>query len=254
MQLRMLTAEGVKAFSDYLQALREGRQNEKRPSSDLNNLSKPIDMQCPARVDPEKVFLTRYEIGQYLNEEVFAHCSAKDREYLEGQPSLWAWLALLWFDQLCPTNQEGELRPRADALYIPEEARETTSQRRNSETWGRHLIRTSYLLVSKYGEKVDFLLSSPPNKHSDLIEQLMGRADLLACQPVIEALRLLYRDPDTGKSKKGAASKGGGAVRRFAKLINQLSLNYDLYSLDSIKLIELLPDKEFQHFHPAREP
>ena len=61
---------------------------------------------------------------------------------------------------------------------------------------------------------------------------------------VIEAASRLYYDPTTKSFKRGSASqKRRGNVRRFVNYLQQLELNYDLYSMPGTQLFEMLPEE-----------
>lgn len=107
-------------------------------------------------------------------------------------------------------------------------------------------MRTSWLLVDRHGEHVDFILAGPPGQHGELAEQLVGRADIVLCAAVIEAAARLYRDP-SGRPKRGAAGKGPGCVRHFAAVVRQLMRNYDLWEGNAETVLALLPE-EFARF------
>jgi hypothetical protein len=58
----------------------------------------------------------------------------------------------------------------------------------------------------------------------------------------MEAANLLYIGKRDSKPKSGAISKNkAGTVYRFIDVIQQLDLNYDLYSMTGEEVLQLLP-------------
>ncbi len=202
---------------------------------------------CSATFDPDRQFGSRYELGVYVRDRL-ATCEAEARERTVIDPAFWAWLAALWFEQLCPRDREtGRRRPRRFDNYIPRElVEQARGGRSTGDVWGRHAVRTSWLLVDRYDGLVDFILCSPLHERGELTEQLLGRAGLVLCPTVVRAAAELYRDAD-GRPKAGSAGKGEGTVRRFALVVRQLMRNYDLYEADPQALLDLLP-AEFDRF------
>ena len=67
----------------------------------------------------------------------------------------------------------------------------------------------------------------PLRRHGDILEQLGGTQSVIRSRPVIAEAARLYSDPISGRPKKGVAGKGGGSVRRFARVLRQLDLTFD---------------------------
>ena len=91
------------------------------------------------------------------------------------------------------------------------------------------------------------ILANEPSKSGDLYEQIASRQQLITNRNVVGTINQLYYDEEAGKLKRGAGGKERGGARRLADTLNQFDLTYDLYSVDSLKLLELLP-KEFSRF------
>jgi len=162
-----------------------------------------------------------------------------DYQSLLGDTGLWNWLALFWFDQLCPTDKNGARKPSKPYNYI-------LSTNYNHRP--RHALYTTWRLVEKYNETALFLLSKAPNERGELIEQLAARQYLISCQGVIEAAAKLYFDPDRKTFKRGSASQSRkGNIRRFISFLQQLDLTYDLGTLAADSLFNMLPG-EYETF------
>jgi hypothetical protein len=71
--------------------------------------------------------------------------------------------------------------------------------------------------------------------------------NILTNSVALETATRLYVDPIAGELRRGAASDGGGAVKRYISVLSQYDLTYDLRSLSVDQLVEMLPD-EFSRF------
>ena len=227
--IRKLNGDGLSAFEQYLYDLREGKIIE--PPFHLLRDPRYSD---PLEDVPEverKEFQTRYDMGAYLSGVL----EDADMQPLLGDRGFWSWLALYWFDQLCPARADGTRKPSQIYNYI-------LSANYNHRP--RHAVRTTWLLVSQYGETAFFLLSKKPSERGELIEQLAARQYLISCRGVIEAANRLYYDPERRTFKRGStSSKRKGNIRRYVGYLQQLDLTYDLYSLSGADLISMLPEE-----------
>lgn len=80
-------------------------------------------------------------------------------------------------------------------------------------------------------------------RHGDILEQLGGTQSIIRSKAIIAEAASLYSDPITGRPKKGAAGKGGGSIRRFARVLRQLDLTFDPELLPAGGLSRILPDE-----------
>lgn len=228
-QARRLNERGLEAFQHHIQELRNGGKLP-TPTHLLTDLrySEAIDIDC--RVE-QRNFETRFELGQYLTEAL------KDTppQAIMGDTGFWSWLALYWFDQLCPPLENGTRKPSKPYNYILS---------RNYNHRPRHAVYTTWMLVNRYGDTALFLLSKRLHERGELIEQLAARQYLISCPGVIETAKELYYDPERKTFKRGATSqKRHGNIRRYISYLQQLDLTYDLGTIASEALLEMLPDE-----------
>lgn len=236
MKLRKLNKSGIKEFERFIENLRNGgKQNT--PDYLLTDPSTSEIMEF--ELDLEKgSFSNRYELGIYLVEKL----KGTDVQKLMGNSGFWTALALFWFDQLCPLKADGSRKPSMVYNYILSE---------NYNHRPRHAIFTTWQLVDLYGEHSRYLLSRELPVRGELIEQLMARQYFLSCTGIMQAASTLYYDPERKTFKKGSAGRtSAGCVYRFVSWLQQLEINYDLFSISSDDLIKLMP-KEFERFKTA---
>ena len=137
---------------------------------------------------------------------------------------LWTWLALYLFDQLCPSGSDGKRKLDKHYRYL------LSSDYRH---YYRHLVRTPWQLCRDHGPNSRFLLlatndgADPLRRHGDILEQLGGTQSIIRSRPIIVGGLSSISDPLSGRPKKGAAGKGGGSIRRFARVLRQLDLTFD---------------------------
>jgi hypothetical protein len=235
-EVRKLTFDGIGLFERWLED-----PNSAFPPSDLLSGDEYSEVLEGLEIDPGRKFASRYEFGEYLNEVL----PPSDFKSLMGRANdgLWAWLAVLYFEQL------SEKGIRRGEHYIPQR-----SGLRGSLTY-RHAARTSYELVHIHGENAQVCLSVPMHTYGDMTEQLASRQTLAHNRGFFTvAARLYLRN---GKLIRGASSRakppkkrkagdrtGFGAGDRLALALKRLDLTFDTQIMDSDGLVAVLP-KEF---------
>ena len=236
MKIRKLNKSGIKEFERFIANLRSGsKQNTPHYLLTDPSTSELLDWDLDLE---REAFNNRYDLGVYLAEIL----NEIDVQKLIGDSGFWGALALFWFDQLCPEKADGSRKPSMVYNYVLSE---------NYNHRPRHAIFTTWQLVSLYGEDSRFLLSRDLPVRGELIEQLMARQYFLSCEGVMRAASTLYFDPDRKTFKKGAAGRtSAGCVYRFVNWLQQIEINYDLFSISGEDLVDLMP-KEFERFKPA---
>lgn len=233
MNVRILTPIGIEQFQQYLMNLR-GDPLLAVPTHLLTDSSTSAPLPGGATVE-ERRFATKLEASQYLQNQL----SAIPRADVERNPGLWAWLALLYFDQLAPADASGRRKVRELAKYIPSE---------NSFREYRHLLQGPYKLYLAHEQTARVLLTKPLSVWSDLEEQMIGVQELTRMPGAMEAADLLYFDPVREEAKRGATNRNKpGTIRRFGAIVQQLDLTYDLHSMRGVEILGLLPS-EFDRF------
>lgn len=241
-KVRRLSGTGLTAFSQLLDWVSsdpdramwyEGSELRQQAESLLYGEQHSEKIEGDILIDPEKRFDGRFEFGRYLF-GLFGH------QHLEQDTGLLAWLALLYFDQIC--EQKGtnsKLKILSKYRYIPEVE--------NNRRFYRHLVLTPLLLWQRMEEDAAFLLSNPLHESSDAVEQLVSRQDFISNPNAIAAAKTLYFDEKKKRPRKGAFTntKEGNAKRLVRDVMPQLSVNYDMYVMSKKQIIELLP-QEFE--------
>lgn len=229
--LRRLNDAGIARFGEYIAAGGQG-------SAPLYLLSDP-DTSEPLPVSlkvPPGTFASRYEFGKALT----ALLAPLDAAQISVDRGFWTGLALIWFDQLCPPASDGKRSLDKEYRYV------LSADYRH---YYRHLVRTPWQLYRDHGENSRFLLLSandvadPLRRHGDILEQLGGTQSIIRSRPIIAEASSLFSDPNSGRPKKGAAGKGGGSIRRFARVLRQLDLTFDAELMPPGGLSGVLPEE-----------
>lgn len=228
--LRFFSEEGIDRFRAYIQTVKE---NPHAPLPDLNNEPYSIEFQPCMKIDETKLFMTRMEMAKYLKSN-FEEAGI-GRKAVVGRSDLWSWLAYLWFDQLCPVA-DGRRKLKETARYICS---------LDYTDYYRHCVATSYYIYSIHGEpKSRLFLYGSPYLLSDFIEQFASRQDIISSKDLIEVAHRLYWDLNLNSPKRGAQSKKKkGNHRRLLKIVDQLELTYDIYSMAYDEILKLLPEE-----------
>lgn len=236
MKIRRLTVKGIEQFTAFLDSL-----NTPTPQSvptwlldtdeTSNSLEVHIDVQPMA-------FASRFELAKYLDSKL----TDSGLKNLERDVALWAWLTLFYLDQLCPVEKDGRRDPGERARYIPavEDYRK----------YYRHLVAGPYSIYRAHREdasRVLAVLAGPVDKPGDIAEQLASRQEIVTNGAAMALATSLYIDSATQRPKKGAAGRGPGSARRFADVLNQFDLTWDVYAMQMQAMLAMMP-KEFNRF------
>jgi len=233
-KLRSLNARGIEELGRFLQNIRDGAEFHANPAilyADDTSIRLPRTIEIEPRSFASKFAAAEY-LAQVLGDSVAS----------TGDPGLWSWLALFYFDQLSPVDAQGTRRPRENYHYIP-----------SSEGWhkDRHLLAGPCKLFVLHRRNARLLLHPPVHQHGAFIYDLGFRRDLITNRGLIEAIDLLYWDTKRNRPKRGATTTSrAGNLRRLITVVQQLDFNYDLYGMRAEEILALLPP-EFDAWKPA---
>ena len=233
MRIRRFKPEGIQAFKDFLAGVRSGATSG--PPDDLIQTDSLSAIAADETLVPPWTFPNRFTLGKAL-------CTLFDEPRLSDyrrDTGVWTWLAATYFNELCPDNG-GVRRPGETARWIPEEG--------DFRKYYRHLLAGPegiYRAHRRHPEVAMAVLAQPAHRPGDVAEQLSARQERISNPTVMAVASRLYVKKKA--IRRGAAGRGPGSARRFAAVLNQLDLTWDLYDLDPDGLLELLPS-EFDPF------
>jgi hypothetical protein len=171
----------------------------------------------------------------------------------DGRPvlrdeGLWTWLAFAHLDQLAPLIL-GVRKPGNWARLILDSA--------NYQRYYRHLLAGPYYIYDAHRddpERARALLTTPVERPGELVEQFASRQELVRSPGIVGAITDLYLDRSTMKLRPGHGGNNAspGSARRFAMLLQQLDLTYDIFEMPPEAIIGLLPP-EFDRFRTVTE-
>jgi hypothetical protein len=239
MNLRRLTGVGIAKFGEYLDALKQ--EPGRLKPTDLLADDVSSEEVVPVRSINGEIPTTRLEAAQLLDQLLL---SAPPYD-TAADIGLWSWLALFYFDALCPSDGSGDRSPRERAAYIPEPG--------NFRRYYRHLLLGPYLIYQAHRDdptRAQGLLCKPPHIIDDVVAQIASRYDYVTNPGIVGLTTELYYDVTKSTTKRGAGGKGAGSPRRLADVLKQLDLTWDLYGMPVAELRQLLP-REFNRFLPA---
>ena len=240
LEIRKFTDKGVEAFRAYLGDLRAGSQAEP-PYHLLTDAKTSQAIKGKGRL-VQHAFKTRLDMARYLDEAM----AEIEEGSIETDVRLWSWVSLFYLNQVCPPGIKGKRKPGRDYRHILEPG----------YPYGhRHLIGGAYLVYTVYGwgeDVSELLLYTPLHIESRFSHELATRQSFITNRGIMEAAHRLYFDSSTKKAKRGAHVKKNapGTLYRFIDVIQQLDLNYDLYSMIGNEVLELLPG-EFERWRQA---
>ena len=233
MQLRRFNPAGIDRFKAYLAAARtDGGANVPWDVLEDDTLTEPMD----ALVDLDRPgFATKREMVTYLHDQL----QVLPERGLMRDAGLWIWLAMFYFDELCP-KEGGSRKVLSNWYYIY-----LVDQ---SLYWYRHLIVNPYEIHSRAQGFDDAFLTGPPSVLGGFSENAMRSLYVTRIDCIWEVMQRLYFDPRQGRIKPGVANTNASKVRagdlsRLARRIRQLEKTYDLQSLDADRFLALLGDE-----------
>ena len=100
--VRSLNKEGMAKYRNFIEQLQAGIDLS-IPVEFLEDLALTVSVDGFAEIDTEKVFNSRSAAGKYFC-EVLSGLDDSER----GNEGMWAWLSLVYFDQLCPPPVRGQ--------------------------------------------------------------------------------------------------------------------------------------------------
>ena len=231
MRLRSFNQAGVDQFTAYLGALKA--DPARPPPWDLLEspahtmpLSPEVDISCPP-------CLSKLEVARYLVDVL----KPVDRQTLNTDAGVWAWLALHAFDVICPADGRGR-RSRLDiSKYVPRQGDHRHGPR-------KHLLYLPWSLYSIHGEHADFLLLAPPSQERHEQREWARYSYLALSRAAVDVCRVLFWDEASCRFRKGAKStKSGASIRAYLEYISYFDETYDLYRLSSDELLRMLPPR-----------
>ena len=234
MSVRRLNEDGISGMMKFLDSF---CTETPCPLSDARRLlaSAETSEALPknVEVDAERVFDRRFDLARYLHERI-PRTELDDADRDEG---LWAWLALLWFDQLCP-SKNGQRKPGASAQWIP--------QLDNARRSYRHRVFGPYVVYNAHAgdpARLNALLADPVHIATSEVYRSFVETTLVTCPAAVEVATRLYYDQSSGRLRRGAGVKGPGGARRLIAVLQQFDRTFDLHSLTCDDLLGLLPDE-----------
>jgi len=226
--IRSLNERGLSRFRSWLEAGASGEA----PFDLLDDPQTSEPVMGTGEVEQIQ-FANRYDLAVHVA-AALAKC---DFQRLGLDPGIWSWLSLFYIDQLCPQDLTGIRRILALDRYLF-----NPSSRRSS----KHLIREAVIAVRTHGASAKVLLISPRGgiKDNKVLSELSNRQELIGNKAVIELASLLYFDQKRGGVRRGvSAHHSPGTVQRFALVLQQLSLNFDLSDMKPRQIAGLLPEE-----------
>lgn len=235
MLARRLTQLGIEQFDGFLTSLRDD------PSADApldllteSTTSEPIDVEIEAEV---RRFRSRLEIAEYLSRLL-----RLDTATLRTDAGFWCWLALYWFETLCPVVRE---------RWKPGNRNRWLADLEDPRKSCRHFLAGPFQIYRAHRDdprRAMSLLCGSPTQPGPLVQLIASRPSLVTCNAVVGVATRLYYDASQGRNRPGLNAKSPGSPRRFADVLSQLDLTWDLHSLSIAQLLNLLP-AEFDKFH-----
>ncbi len=235
MLARRLNNQGTQQLELFLHQLRDDPHTD-APRELLTDPGTSAPLDAEVNAEPRS-FHSRLEVAEHL-----ARILKGDSATLRNDAGFWNWLSLCWFDELCPQHNE---------LRNPGESARWIADLENPRRTCRHFLAGPFQIYWAHRDDPNralSLLCGAVHQPGPLVTTLAARPSLVTCNAVVGAATRLYYNRATGRNRSGLAAKTPGSPKRFADVLSQLDLTWDLHSLTVEELLDLLP-AEFDHFH-----
>lgn len=196
-------------------------------------------------VDTERRFLTTFELGTYLVDEVFNQVT--DPVKHRADAGMWAWISLALISNLLARGTSKTGRPLDVPHYL-----ELTGPIGQRLAY-RLIARTAWELVRLHGANAAVALGSKKSPWGEMAEQLSSRQQVFSHPCFWTIAHRLYLDP-AGNLRRGATSQrpasarkdpknasGRGGVRRLPLTFRQFDRTYNTRELTLDQALPLLP-------------
>lgn len=239
MLIRVLNKEGIGRFARFIESY-DPEFPEKAPFELLVNPKMSLDLGDVEIEIERREFTNKFEAGKYFH-DLF---NGNEPPNVDANTGLWSWLALFFFDELCPKGT----RPGETARWVLMQ-----------DVWiryYRHLLATPYRIYKFNADHIDrvmALLGGRVDRPGELMAQFASRKDIITNRPLLEAINTLYWDAGRQAIRRGAGGKGSGSARNLASMLNEFELTWDFASMTPEGIIELLP-AQFDRFRKSPKP
>lgn len=240
-RIRRLNETGLARMEDFLDSFAQQPDRSVDFQRDLWPILTGVDTTSHVpnvvQADADRRFPRRFDLAEYLY-GLIPNLGLQDPTRDRG---LWAWLSLLWFEQLAPVTQRGR-KVGERARWLP------------AMDWKyyRHLVLGPYVIFFANRDqprRALALLHNPPHTPGEIVGQLAATQDVALSKAATAVATALYYDFTAGRMKPGASGSSPGSPRRFRTVIDQFDRTYDLQCLTESGLLALLP-AEFNRFRP----
>lgn len=236
LQLCEMTDLGLAESRRFLFELRSGN-NVAFPDSVLTDprFAKPVSIEISIE---QRMFANKRAAGSYLSFRL----QDLDARNVIGNFPLWSWIGMFYLEILGERDPNGfiDLRRRPDYAHVID--RNEFSQTRDAHA---HRLMHSYELYTTHGNKAWWMLDQPVYAYPGFIQRVIRGPERFRSTGVIDLVHRLYVDPRSKKVSRRASEQNSGdlpgGLLRLNVILDQLSVNYDIYGMDADRIMELLP-------------
>ncbi len=197
-------------------------------------------------IETSQRITTRGDLAEYLSQFIEG---PEDLSKLLDDKGTGAFLALAFFETVCPRNPDGTWRitqiekgkNKDISRYIP-----NLSDR---QRFYRHLVMGPLAIFALHGHIGRIFLCQPAQVHPDTMEQIASREEVMLNGNLIELADRLYWDEVKEDVKVGTTDNApvpDGALRRFVgpgSFCEQYGTVYDFWNMSTDEISEILPDE-----------
>jgi hypothetical protein len=169
-----------------------------------------------------KPFTTREGFIKFITEAL----DLKKNRYLHQKKAFWTWLASLYFETITKKKKDGSFEVRAIQWYYAGDPGGTGRKNRHAIQFACRIYvnSPSYAIVA---------LTGKPYNASDLYDRLGDQRQFMLNRTLIAVIYEIYHGTDEIVRKN---------IRRFFKVLKQISMTRDVESMSGTEIMALLPE------------
>ncbi len=250
MEIKMasLTENAIEEMEGFLMRIKSGGTDDP-PHHLLGGEDNVVAVQLSSgevTIETSQRITTRGDLAEYLSQFIEG---PEDLSKLLDDKGTGAFLALAFFETICPRNPDGTWsitqikngKNKDISNYMP--------NFRDRGRFYRHLVMGPLAIFALHGHTGRIFLCQPAHKHPETMEQIAGRENIILNGNLIELADRLYWDQQNGAVKIGATNYKpipDGGLRRFVgkgSFCEQYGTVYDFWNMSADEISDLLPEE-----------
>ena len=172
-------------------------------------------------------FRTRVEFIKCLTQAL----DLKKNRHLFHKKAFWTWIASFYFETITKQRKDGTFDVRSIQWYFAGDPGGTGRQ-------NRHAIQFACRIYDNSPNHASVALKGAPYKTGEIYDRLGDQREFMLNRTLMSVLYQIYHNNE---------NEARATIRRFFRVLKQLSMTLDIESMDEKQIMTLLPDDIKEH-------